>query len=121
MIMFIISSIALLLQLLLIVKWIVPFFDNKKKRKLFMEIGDFHRLNYEKAIVYFMEKEPLSGGVESASNILDMYTSISDLYFSGCSLEELKEAYLELKIEFAKHLPDVKKSIRKESIDVLLD
>lgn len=116
----IISAVVLGLQLFLVLKWIGPFLMNRKKQKLFEEIGQFHNDNYEKYITELAKANPITG-FDEASKSLDKYRDISILYFKGCTLQELKDAFIDLKSDFGEYLPEIKKELRNDNIDSLLE
>lgn len=93
---------------------------NRKKQKLFEEIGQFHNDNYEKYITELAKANPITG-FDEASKSLDKYRDISTLYFKGCTLQELKDAFIDLKSDFGEYLPEIKKELRDEHIDSLLE
>ena len=120
MIVFIFSVVAVSLQLLLVIKWSSVFLLNKRKRKIFTETGDFHTKHYEELIHRIVEEDPVKG-YEKAGELLSRYSELSDLYFSGCSMAELKDACMEIKVEYARYIPEVKKKLRNKNIDKLLE
>ena len=120
MIVLILSIVAVSLQVLLVVKWSSVFLMNKRRRKLFQETGDFHTKYYEEMIHKIVEEDPIEG-YEKAGEILSKYSELSDLYFSGCSLSELKDACMKFKVEYARYIPEVKKNLRNKNIDFLLE
>lgn len=120
MIKIIFSALFITLQLYLIVKWSGRFLNDRRKRKLFTETSDFHRKYYEKLISNIIEVDP-NNGFKKGGEVLENYSELYKLYLGGCTLQELKDACVSLKSEYANYIPEVKKELRDKNIDELLE
>lgn len=120
MVVLILSILSITLQVLLVVRWSSVFLINKRRRKLFDETDDFHTKYYGNLIHGIIEEDPIEG-YEKLSEILTRYSELSDLYFGGCSLSELKDACMKMKLEYARYIPEIKKTLRNKNIDNLLE
>ncbi len=117
MVIIIISSIAFVLQFALLIVWGRRALVNRRRRKLFTKIIEFHSENYEELI-----SKILSNGDahEYAMEYLQKYEDIGSLYFSGCTLGELREAFVKLKSSYGEYIPRIKEELRNSNIDSLL-
>jgi len=118
---FVISAVALVMQVLFLFKNFRSFLLSWRKRKLNKKIIKFQEKNTHELTIAISSYSNLDQS-KILLDIFDMCDKISAKYLKDdVSRKELNEEFIKLKSAYGEYLPSVKKEIRNKNIDSILN